>query len=74
MLHWPDPDLPPINLINAPHQDVTSPCVSRCHIQQDICTGCGRTLAEVASWSTMTLTQRQAVVDRLRSPHARHPD
>lgn len=70
MLHWPDPDLPPINLWNAPHQEeaTASPCVARCHVDQGACTGCGRTLDEIAGWSSMTNPQRQAVINRLRKP------
>lgn len=70
MLHWPELTLPPINLWNAPHWEpaVESPCVARCHLQDDACTGCGRTLDEIRQWSTMTPNQRQVVIDRLRNP------
>ncbi len=72
MLHWPDLHFDPINLWNAPHREgaAVSPCVGRCQVQDRACTGCGRTLDEIAGWSTMTPSQRQAVIDRL-APQAK---
>ncbi|MBC8088439.1 MAG: DUF1289 domain-containing protein [Phycisphaerae bacterium] len=44
-----------------------SPCVKICLLDLDnMCRGCGRTLDEVARWSTMTLAERIAVNQRLR--------
>lgn len=67
MISWPDPDLPPINLWNAPHQEekILSPCVRQCRLEDDVCTGCGRTLDEIQNWRWLTHEQRQAVMDRL---------
>ncbi|HEY1326054.1 MAG TPA: DUF1289 domain-containing protein [Casimicrobiaceae bacterium] len=47
---------------------VASPCVSVCVLDpggSGICTGCGRSLDEIASWVDLTNAQRRAVVARL---------
>ena len=50
-------------------KDVRSPCVNICILDASgaICTGCGRTLAEIAAWGAMSALQRRAVLDRLRT-------
>lgn len=42
-----------------------SPCVSICKVKDNLCIGCGRTLDEIASWTTMTIEQRQEVLERI---------
>ena len=44
-----------------------SPCVKICTYEPSLgmCSGCGRTLAEVRGWFEMTDEQRQAVMDEL---------
>lgn len=46
-----------------------SPCISLCIVHPDanICTGCFRSLEEIAQWSTMSVTERQDVLDALPS-------
>ena len=46
---------------------VESPCLKICTLdpQSRICLACGRSLAEIAGWSAMTDSQRQAVLDRI---------
>lgn len=48
----------------APVAPLLSPCVSACRIDpaSDLCTGCGRTLDEIAAWSTGTPEWRAAVM------------
>ncbi|MCO7519487.1 MULTISPECIES: DUF1289 domain-containing protein [unclassified Pseudomonas] len=44
---------------------VASPCVSICALdEQDICTGCQRTVDEISRWGRMDNTQRRAVLKR----------
>ena len=46
---------------------VRSPCVSVCILDPagtNVCTGCGRTLDEVAAWSELSNAQRRDVVER----------
>jgi predicted Fe-S protein YdhL (DUF1289 family) len=44
----------------------TSPCLKVCQIDLERrCYGCGRTLDEIAAWSSMTLDQRRAVNARV---------
>ena len=42
---------------------VASPCVSICALdEQDVCTGCQRTVAEIGRWGRMDNTERRAVL------------
>jgi predicted Fe-S protein YdhL (DUF1289 family) len=43
---------------------MTSPCVRLCTLDPatSVCVGCGRTLAEIARWTRMSETERQAIV------------
>lgn len=44
---------------------VESPCVGICALDpQSVCTGCGRTLAEIAEWSQASDSRKQLVVER----------
>jgi len=45
--------------------EYNSPCVSICKVENDICIGCGRTLKEIASWTSYTLDQRREVLERI---------
>lgn len=47
--------------------EVESPCVRICvvHPEERICTGCLRTLDEIARWSRMPAAERRAVMDEL---------
>ncbi|HEV7457079.1 MAG TPA: DUF1289 domain-containing protein [Roseococcus sp.] len=49
-----------------------SPCTGECRVgTQGICRGCGRTLEEIAAWSTASEDQRAAIV---KAAAARRPD
>ncbi len=41
---------------------VASPCRSICVLEGDLCTGCGRTLAEIAAWPAASGQQQRAIV------------
>jgi predicted Fe-S protein YdhL (DUF1289 family) len=47
---------------NAP-----SPCVKICSLDlhERVCTGCGRTLAEISSWGRLNETERLRVLEQL---------
>ncbi|MFJ4141540.1 DUF1289 domain-containing protein [Pseudomonas sp. NPDC089734] len=50
---------------------VRSPCVSICALDEDdICTGCQRTVSEITGWSRMSNDERRAVL-RLCDERAR---
>lgn len=55
--------------------EVESPCVRICvvHPEERICTGCLRTLDEIARWSRMPAEERRAVMAELpaRAPRLR---
>ncbi|MGQ5700817.1 DUF1289 domain-containing protein [Sandaracinobacteroides sp. A072] len=43
---------------------VPSPCRNVCRVKRGICTGCGRTLAEIEAWPTAPDSERLAIVRR----------
>ena len=44
---------------------VRSPCVNICALdEQDVCTGCQRSVAEIAAWSRLDDNERLAVLQR----------
>ncbi len=47
--------------------EVQSPCIKICvvHPVERICTGCYRTIDEIAQWSRLSNAERQAVMDAL---------
>lgn len=58
---------------DVPHSHSTdlstmlSPCVKICIInpQTRLCEGCGRTIEEIASWSTYSREERQVIMSKL---------
>lgn len=43
-----------------------SPCVGVCELRADgLCAGCGRSVSEIAAWSTMDDEARLRVMERL---------
>ncbi|BAQ78991.1 DUF1289 domain-containing protein [Pseudomonas sp. St29] len=49
--------------MTAPERPVASPCVSICALdEQDICTGCQRTVEEITRWSRMDNNERRVVL------------
>jgi hypothetical protein len=43
---------------------VASPCRNICVVKRGLCTGCGRTLDEIAAWPTAPDPERRAIVAR----------
>lgn len=49
--------------MNEPQRPVASPCVNICALDDDdVCTGCQRTVAEITRWSRMTNAERRDVL------------
>jgi len=49
--------------VNDPQRPVASPCVNICALDDDdVCTGCQRTVAEITRWSRMTNAERRDVL------------
>ncbi|OLF56045.1 DUF1289 domain-containing protein [Pseudomonas chlororaphis] len=49
--------------MTEPEKPVRSPCVSICALDDDdICTGCQRTVDEITRWSRMDNAERRAVL------------
>ncbi len=55
-------------LLPADAPDVASPCISICEIDEEsgLCSGCYRTLAEIATWSRLPNQERWEIVQSLR--------
>ncbi len=51
---------------------IETPCVKVCEIDQAtrLCTGCGRSLAEIAAWSTMSREERRRIMKTLHERNA----
>jgi predicted Fe-S protein YdhL (DUF1289 family) len=49
-----------------------SPCISVCRLDPvtKVCVGCGRTIAEIASWPNLGEAERQAIIRRLEASRA----
>ncbi|MBK4991706.1 MULTISPECIES: DUF1289 domain-containing protein [Pseudomonas] len=48
---------------DTPVRPVASPCVNICALdEQDICTGCQRSVAEISRWGRMNDDERRAVL------------
>jgi predicted Fe-S protein YdhL (DUF1289 family) len=46
---------------------ISSPCIKVCAVsgQTGLCIGCGRTLAEIAAWGSLTEAERKAIMGEL---------
>ena len=49
-----------------------SPCISVCRLDPatQVCIGCGRTIAEIAAWPSLSEAERAAIVRRLKDSAA----
>lgn len=62
-----------------PDTPVASPCINVCQVDaaRGWCTGCLRTLAEIADWAQSSDTEKRAVLDRVaarrQALHAAEP-
>lgn len=57
---------------------IQSPCINLCVVDADsgLCSGCYRTLDEIAKWSSYTAAERQKIMDDelpIRSAQIRRP-
>ena len=48
-------------------EDIKSPCVKICKIENGICIGCGRSQYEIREWVIMTDSQREEIMARLKT-------
>jgi predicted Fe-S protein YdhL (DUF1289 family) len=52
---------------NAPLDPLASPCVRNCCLDDDnVCMGCGRSLAEIVQWGTASDADKTAILARSR--------
>ena len=45
--------------------ELASPCVNICKVEDNVCIGCGRTLEEIAHWTSMPNEERKLINERL---------
>lgn len=70
---------PLINLVDArarhPGQAFPSPCVSVCQMNEATqwCEGCYRTIDEIAGWSALAPTEREAIWQRIEQRQGSGP-
>jgi predicted Fe-S protein YdhL (DUF1289 family) len=52
---------------------ISSPCIKVCAVsgRTGLCIGCGRTLAEIAAWGSLSEAERQAIMAELPARLAR---
>ena len=48
-------------------EDIKSPCVKICSLEDGVCIGCGRTQDEIREWVIMTDNQREEIIERLKT-------
>ncbi|MEO0031773.1 MAG: hypothetical protein RIS94_1531 [Pseudomonadota bacterium] len=41
---------------------IASPCIGVCVVQEETCTGCARTLDEIAAWFTATPAEKRDIL------------
>jgi predicted Fe-S protein YdhL (DUF1289 family) len=48
-------------------EPISSPCIDVCIVdgQSSLCIGCGRTLAEIASWGGLSEAERRKIMETL---------
>lgn len=60
--------------VSGPNE-VISPCISVCELNEaEVCTGCGRSLDEIAAWSAADDAQRRQIVANARQRQQNFPD
>jgi predicted Fe-S protein YdhL (DUF1289 family) len=51
-----------------PSDDLASPCVRNCCLDDDnVCMGCGRSLAEIVAWGAASEADKRAILARSRA-------
>jgi predicted Fe-S protein YdhL (DUF1289 family) len=51
-----------------------SPCTDQCRLnERGVCAGCGRTLAEIAAWESLSEAERRRVLARLARENSGAP-
>jgi predicted Fe-S protein YdhL (DUF1289 family) len=53
-----------------------SPCIGVCRLdaRTQVCVGCGRTIAEIAAWPSLSAEERRAIVARLQASDGSTPN
>jgi len=46
---------------------VESPCTYECHVIEDQCIKCKRTVDEVINWIKLTDTEKESIIERIKN-------
>lgn len=52
---------------------VSSPCTNVCVLDGDICVGCGRTVAEIMGWQSLSEAEKEHIVEAIRCGEREYP-
>lgn len=50
---------------------VKSPCISKCHVQADVCQGCYRTYNEISNWSNSNSEEQEKILAAIKKRKSR---
>jgi predicted Fe-S protein YdhL (DUF1289 family) len=53
-------------------KSTSSPCVQKCKLNNDICTGCLRTLSEIIAWRDLDMTDRMTTMAKIQGQITTH--
>jgi uncharacterized protein len=51
--------------ISGPKEEIISPCVRLCSLNEGVCEGCGRTLEQIKNWRSLSHEERVAIIKTL---------
>jgi predicted Fe-S protein YdhL (DUF1289 family) len=52
---------------------VASPCTNACVLDDDVCVGCGRTVDEITSWQSLSVADKERIVEAIRCGEREYP-
>lgn len=51
---------------------ITSPCIAKCFLKKNVCTGCLRTREELRDWRSKPVQDRMALMNELKGQTSTH--
>jgi len=45
--------------------EVSSPCIDECYLDENVCPSCGRTWEQIIKWGQMSEEERQEIMESL---------
>jgi predicted Fe-S protein YdhL (DUF1289 family) len=47
--------------------NIKSPCIRKCHLKDDVCSGCYRTSKEIREWYRLSNEEKEAILIRIKN-------